>query len=267
MKRYFEAIKFVTTFLFLLCYSVQSSAQSTIDYATSTDEWPPFYSVSKVDKGSRGIFPEMIAHLFEQELGFKVQYKLRPWKRAQREIESGRSDFMLTIPTKARALYAQRASRPLFQLYLNLYIYADHPKIEAIKKIKTIEDIKALDLLLVSTAGNGWHESNVEKKGVRTEQVKTDLHAARFLASKRADGMIDVALSMSPKIKEAGLNGQIELTNVQFGPVDFYIMMSKKSQYIGLMPDINNALDTLYKRGELSRIVEKYNGGDKPSMQ
>ncbi|WP_354624975.1 hypothetical protein [Psychromonas sp. MME2] len=99
---------------------------------------------------------------------------------------------------------------------------------------------------------------NVEKKGVRTEIVKKDRYAARFVASKKVDGMINVAFSMSPIIAELGLSKEIELTNVRFGPVDFHLMMSKKSPYVSLMPEIDRALQKLKDNDQFTKIFAKY---------
>lgn len=239
-------------------YSSSTLAQPAIEYATSAEEWHPFRYTEPAEKTSTGIFPDMLKLIFEQELDLQVTYKLRPWKRAQREVKMGSADFLLTIPTKERREYSVVTDYPLFQLYFNLFVYSNHPKLEKIKKIKSIDDIKALDLLLVSTSGNGWYKSNVAKKGIRTEIVKRDKHAAQFVASKRADGMIDVSLSMSPTIEAAGLSDLIELTEVTFGPIDFYIMLSKKSPYTALIAQINQAINKLHNNGEFNQVIDKY---------
>ncbi|WP_354624974.1 hypothetical protein [Psychromonas sp. MME2] len=93
--------------LFLLSYAVCTSAQTSIEYATSDENWFPFRYIKEGDNINRGIFPEMLTLLFEQELGLALNYKLLPWKRAQLEVEIGHSDFILTIPTNRGALIVQ----------------------------------------------------------------------------------------------------------------------------------------------------------------
>ena len=231
----------------------------TIVQSLNRDDWYPFYYRDAASGRLRGVWIDMLHLLFEKELGWRVRTVRRPWPRAQSEVRSGQTDFLITASTSARRRYALATAAPFFQLRLHLYTYAGHPRIEAIEKIRNVEDVKRLGLTLVSNQGNGWHREHMEERGVKTIYVMGDEQMVRFLALKRADGMVDVAPTMNHLIDRLGLRSRLVETDATFGPIDFYIMVGKKSPFSVKMAEINAALGRLRANGTLARIWEKYN--------
>jgi len=88
--------------------------------------------------------------------------------------------------------------------------------------------------------------------------VSLEKDIIKFLAAKRADIVIDAAITTNYKIKQLGLSSKIEFTEVRFGPVDFHLLMSKKSQAIKLMPAIDEAMQSMVDEGKLEKINQKY---------
>jgi polar amino acid transport system substrate-binding protein len=155
--------------------------------------------------------------------------------------------------------YAVPTRTPFFRLYLNLYTYADHPKEDLIRTVGSVEDLKRLDLVMVSNLGNGWHQTHIEEQGVTTQWVPGDEQIVRFLALKRADGMIEVAPSMNHLIEKMGMASQLVQTDVTFGPIDFHIMVSKKSPFASRINEIETALKKLQENGTFQQLWSKYN--------
>lgn len=227
-------------------------------HSIAEDDWHPIYYYSGPEMRLEGLMAELIEALFVRELGWLPKTRPRPWARAQSEVEDGKTDFFVTIPTEAREEYAVATSIPLFHMQMNLYTYAGHPQLPLIQKVRTVEDIKELGLVLVSNQGNGWHRSNMEEKGVRTQWVRGDEEIIRFLSLKRADAMIDFALTMNHRIQELGLNEQLVQTDVIFGAIDLYVMVGKKSPFASRVEEINAALRRMRERGVFQRLWSKY---------
>ncbi len=255
MKQFFLIV--FCTFI-LLGNRAVAADRPVILHSISDAEWYPIYSFSDHGQKLEGLLADLVHALFAGELQWQSLPRPRPWARAQREVADGQTDFFVTVPTESRKQYAQVTSIPLFRLYLNLYTYAGHPRLEAIQKIISVEDIKALDLVLVSNNGNGWHKSNMEDKGVKTQWVGGDNEIIRFLSMKRADAMIDVALPMNYRIEKMGLGDRLVRTDVAFGPIEFYVMVGKKSLYASRMNEINDALKRMQDKGILQQIWSKY---------
>jgi len=220
-------------------------------------DWEP-YIYQDANGNSVGLFMDLMEEVFEKGLNIRVEAHLRPWKRAQIEVQEGGADAMITVATPTRLDYSVRSDSPIFPLYMTLFTYSGHKQLEAIKAIKSVEDIKRLNLTAVSNIGNGWHEENIQKKGVSTVLVQTDESVVKVLARKRVDIFIDVAEGMNVVTKKMGLEREVLQTEVKFGPTDFHFLMSKKSKHRHLMPQINALVEKLWVDGSIARIVAKY---------
>lgn len=228
-------------------------------HALSNAPWPPYYTYPDGAQGEPGgLFAELVDILFVQELGMEVDLLLLPWKRAQHEVEVGKADFMVTVPTPARDEYAYTTIIPLHRMYLHLYMYTDHPKAKLIPRIRNAKDIKGFGLTLAANLGDGWYREHIAPIGIKTHYLAQDENIVRFVAAKRADGMIDALLTTNTKIKDLNLESELMLTDVRFGPLDFHVLISRKSPLMERVEDINAALLRMRENGVFDRLMEKY---------
>lgn len=235
------------------------TGQTRADDQTLTFTFADWKPIVMMENGqAKGLYVEILRELVEVEMGLKLAYRHRPWKRAQFEVESGHADLLVTIPTEARRGYALISKRPVFPLYFQIYTYKDHPKLDQIRKISSIKDIIEQDLTAITNLGNGWHKENVESKGVRTIEVPQDQNIAKVLAVKRADIMIETPVSMNALIRTHELSEKLVLTDVRFGPINMHIMLSKKSPNAHLMKQLDEALDKITANGRLQQLIEPY---------
>lgn len=252
-------IAFLTVIILIIsCPPLYSGEIDTVSLATSDAEWPPYRFQSSNGEGTQGLFVDLISELFEKDLGIVVERRVFPWKRAQEKVEVGTADFMVTVPTPERLEYAVKTAIPIHRMYLYLYVYANHPKRLAIDKIKTVDDIRRLKLKLAAHVGDGWYKSNVSAKGVESHYISYDESLVRFIAAKRADGIIDALLPTNRIINDNKLQSKITLTDIKFGPIDFYVLISKKSPLVDKLDDINAALHRMSESGRIAELVAKY---------
>lgn len=221
-------------------------------------EFPPLINVDDNGYVTGGLFVDIVNEIFVNRLKQRVAFKQYPWKRGQQMVEGGAADMLLTIPTEQRKDYAIATDRPVFELFMHLYTYKNHPKLNQIKKINSASEIAKLGLVPVSNRGNSWHKENIDVYGVSTNYVKEDENIAKFLAAKRADLMIEPLITMNHQLKQLGLDTEVEATDVKFGPLNFHILIGKKSEYVKLMPQINSALQDIINDGTLDKLTEKY---------
>ncbi len=230
------------------------AANAEISYAFS--DWAP---MSYVEKGKlRGLYSEILKLVLEQKMGFKLIPEAVPWKRAQLMVKRGKADLLLTIATPERLAYAIRSESPFYEMPLTLFTASTHPKLLEISKIRSAQDIKNLNLTAVTNRGNGWHQNNIEKFGVKTELVATEKEALHFVHKGRADIIIDALIPTLYLLEKENLKRDIAATSVTFGPLKFYLLMSKKSKYIHLMPQINTVFEHLQRSGKIDAIIKKY---------
>lgn len=233
-------------------------APPTVTYAVGPPSIPVYELEPGSESGWKGLFIEIVEEIFAKELGFRVVIEQYPWKRAQQNVKEGIADVTVSVPTVERLEYALKSDQPIYQMHLNIYTYAGHPKLAEIRKIKTVQDIKELKLQPVTNLGNGWHKENIEDAGVTTFYVPDDENLVQFLALKRADIMIDAPLFMNHLIKRHNLESKIVKTDVLFGPINFHLLVSRNSRHAHLMPMIDEAIARLAQKGRLEQMASKY---------
>ncbi|WP_168224655.1 substrate-binding periplasmic protein [Rhodoferax aquaticus] len=218
----------------------------------------PFnYADAASASGQSGLFIELLDAIFKQ---LKLPYEVQtyPWARAQSQVQAGRSDFMVTVPTPERLQYAEASAQAVFLMHMQVFTLKDHPRLEEIKSVRSAQDILSLQLIPISNLGNGWHKANIDVIGIPTTYGTTDESAAKMLVYKRGDILIDSAVSMPLEIKRLGLDGKIVAAAEPFAPLKFHLLISKRSPYVALLPKVNQAIATLTKNGTLERLAAKY---------
>ncbi len=225
-----------TVFMFVVL--AQAPAHADQDVVRVGLPFSPTYS-EMIDGECVGVFCDWTYKVFRDALDLQIEIVEHPWQRVQRQVEKGEIDVMYAMPSDARLKYGIASDRPIFITELRIYTYAGHPRLEEIRAIKTIQDIKDAGLVSITNEGNGWHISKVEKLGIKTVRVKDDKHILKLLTARRGDITIDATPSMRRIIQDAGLDGDVVETDVILDQVKQHIIISKKSRFARLMPDID----------------------------
>jgi len=208
--------------------------------------------------GVKGIYADILDEILLRRLGIAWKGEFFPWARAQMQVKNGQADLLITIPTDERRQYSVASNQPVLEQYLHVYTYRGHPRIAAIRGIKSVEDIKALGFLPLANVGNGWFKQHIDTAGINTYYGLADQNIAEMLATRRGDMMIDLPLSMNPTIKAMGLADQLEMTPARFGPLGFHLLISKKSPLVARIEEINLAIDAYIASGDRDVFLAKY---------
>lgn len=207
--------------------------------------------------GQGGLIIEVLETIFK-EASIPFTVKVFPWKRAQAMVESGQLDFLVTVPTEPRLQYALSSTNPVLPMEQKIFTYKGHPKQDQMMKIRSVEDVKAMGLVVVSNLGNGWIKQNIEGAGVTVFWAPQDESMAKMLVAKRADIVIDPEISFVYDIRKTGLVGQIIYVASPFPPTPFHFLLGKHSPFAHLMPRIDAAITKLSHNGTLARLYSKY---------
>ncbi len=221
--------------------------------AVGDEKWPKILTWDE-SMNYEGLYARFFGEL-SRRMGWKGVITPLPWLRAQEYAEKGLADALIAVASPPRLAYAYASDEPVFSLYFTLYARRDHPRMEEIAKIRSLEDILALDLTVVTNRGNGWHEANVEALGIPTVLVNNDDTILKFLAAGRADLVIDTPLSMAPRLKEMGLSNQIASTGVHLDETRLYLLLSKKSAFKDRWPEINRQVSELVAGAEYQEAL------------
>ena len=87
------------------------------------DYWPPYHAFNqnKNNPEPEGVVVDWVKEVISEynkgaEVKLALEYRQRPWKRAQHEVKKGSCDFLVTAITQERQKYSKETGQPLFYL-------------------------------------------------------------------------------------------------------------------------------------------------------
>ncbi|MEE4355701.1 MAG: transporter substrate-binding domain-containing protein [Desulfococcaceae bacterium] len=216
-------------------------------------DYPPFYSKEngKID----GIAVELIREVFgrmkiETELGFY------PLKRALRYMESGEADAqMILIKTAEREKYLH-FTEPVMTVRGLIWSAADRKK--GAVNFNSLEDLKPYKTGVTLGYSYGQEFDNMLKT-MDVDTASGDYNNYRKLLAHRIDifpGNEIVAKGLFKKHPE--LKGKFVHSDKSFMEWTLYMGISKKSEFVPMIPGINKVLKELKDEDFISKTVRKY---------
>lgn len=220
--------------------------------ASGHPAWSPIMYQS--DTNIVGAGPEIVKKVFS-DLGVKVESRYEgSWDVVQEKAKNGDIDVLV-------AAY----KTPTRETYMDYSIaYTVDPIVLVVKKGKAFTYTKWDDLIGkkgVVTVGDSYgkdFDAFIKEKLTPVEASTTE-QAFALLNEGKADYFVYAQYSAENYIKENKLADQFEIIPNIVSAEDFYLTISKKSQYIGLMPKVNELLKKYSEDGTISKIIEKYN--------
>lgn len=223
----------------------------------SYPDFAPFH-YQNVDGRLEGIFFDIITEALGNRMDIQVIWTPYPWSRCQENVKFGKADAMITVPTPQRAVYTRTHHLPFYRKPLNLFTYASHPRLAAIRGISQLSDIKALGLSVVTYSTNGWHKKYVETLGIQTLESSFLRNVWRMLAHKRGDLVIEWPNGARPEIEQLGLEHQIIDTGITVSSMIFHLLIRKESEHVGLLDDFDGVIETMRRDGTIEAINLRY---------
>jgi len=213
--------------------------------------------------GSDGHVTGILVHLYGEcfrRLGIEFEYESYPWARAQGRVQDGEADAMSTVATDKRLTYAVPGSEVLAVERLVAFANRSNPHFDEIMKAQTLADLKGLHIL--AQTGSGWSEENLPKDAIVYGSSPSDLLV--MLAVNRADLLIeDTALTqqrlqtLRAQYPDLAFDAIVGAQNA-LATLEFRMMLSKKSGYLGRLEEIDRTLGAMRQDGTIGRIYAEF---------
>ncbi|XXJ20529.1 substrate-binding periplasmic protein [Desulfovibrio caledoniensis] len=219
------------------------------------DYWPFF---TRTGEGyMTGFFFEIVSEALGR-MGVSSKWEAYPWSRCQALVRSGDADAMITVPTAERLAYAATHEDPLYMKRVKIFTYADHPKLAAIRNIRTIDDIYRLGLVVVTYHGNGWNDLFIRSQGIKTYESPVIKNIWLMLANHRGDIAIEWPMAAWPLIEEVGVANRIVETDVSLEDRPFHLFINRDCPYAARLGEFNEAIKQMRAEGRIDAILSKY---------
>ncbi len=206
------------------------------------------------NKEMRGILIDIVNEAVRKRMGISVSHDGYPWKRAQYMVRKGEADALITNGP-LREEWAEHGNEVAFMFEQKLYAKAGGSKLDQLKKVKNLEDLRPFEL--IDERGGGWSKKNLIDNNFKVQLAGDHETIYRMLARGRADANINSAHLARYIIKKLGLQEQIvELATMESVP--FHLVVGKKSPYTKVIPEFDETIRQMKKDGSLQKISDKY---------
>mgnify|MGYP000229219900 CR=1 FL=1 len=249
----------VVSALYIFCFYTQASfAEPSCELKMGWEPWEPYQFLNK-DKQLTGLDIELIGAVVK-EMGCKIQFKQKPWKRLLVEAKNGSMDIVAgASKTEERQKWAyftdiyREETRVLFTLNGTSKQYP----------FKLLKDFIGTGFIIGVNRGafNGDEfDQLMQKKDFKKmiQVVSKESQNHDKLIAKRIDGYIGDAISGINLLHKKNIYNKIEIHPVKINSSGIYVMFSKKSTTLDLVKRFNDSLNRLKKNGVYDIILKTY---------
>lgn len=203
-----------------------------------------------------------IAQYVLSKLNIKAKFLFLPWARAQKMVESGEADLMMTTPSKARFEFAVFGKEMTTPNYWNIFVKKSNSAvIEKARKFEKLEDLKPYSIL--DFIGNGWTGAYLKAAdGYKIDLAPKMTQLVQKLAAGRGDLTINSSTSINWFLHKHNLIDQVEEIDLAIPGTRFHMtfQVSRKSPWVekGLVRALDIELKKMKDSGEWLKILQKY---------
>lgn len=203
-----------------------------------------------------------IAQYVLAKLGIKAKFLFLPWARAQKMVEDGEADLMMTTPNKARFAFAVFGKEMTTPNYWNIFVKKDNTAIiEKARKFEKLEDLKPYSVL--DFIGNGWTGAYMKASdGYKIDLAPKMAQLVQKLATGRGDLTINSSTSVNWFLHKQNLVDKVEEIDLAIPGTRFHMtfQVSRKSPWVdkGLVKALDIELKKMKDSGEWLKILQKY---------
>ena len=234
-----------------VAFSTPTSASDYIRVVFS-DSYAPL-SWGEHDKVG-DILVDTLDEVLRHRLNQRVQYEGYPWVRAQKLVQLDEADAFVTVPTAARQEYTVCSQEPVIIVNVAIYTYADHPKMDQLKAVKSYDDL--VDFQIIEYAGNGWAKEKFRDLNVSWVPALENTYT--MLAKQRGDVLVRNEFNFDYFSRNLDLGGKIVRLPVNLSSVKFHLCIRRSMQPEALLQRFDEEMAALRESEKLDWIYGNY---------
>ncbi len=248
------ALIFFTACYFSAYPAPPASATETF-HVGYTDFKPYIWSEGNSHKG---IYVDILQEALERQMGIPVSFHAYPVKRVTNYVQIGKLDGFIEISTPQRLNYSKTGRVPVAVGMVGAFTYKNHPRMADLADLDSLSELK--DYRILTYLGDDWAKENLS--GFTVDQGAKDLKTAlKKLTIKRGDLLLQIEQVAQYNIQQLNLeNDLVQLSNIALSPIFYQLHISKKSQFIRILPQLDKTLTAMLNDGSVEGIYKKYRG-------
>lgn len=223
-------------------------------------ERSPPYSYSNGEKAV-GLFPDMVQLVFSFIPDYTTKNVVVPWSRAQYNVRLGRSDGLLTYPSKERGEYVVFSAKPLFTQDFGYLVYsAENPNVDLIESATRFADLSGLTIIVEK--GSKWEEDNIPDYLERVPGRHLNAMMHLLMLRKAGDFLVQPAQDARLVARQLGYSRKLRVRKVDFIPnslISFHIGISRKlPSAMEVINQVDSVMQNPEFQSQLKALIESY---------
>lgn len=192
-----------------------------------------------------GMLKDILEELFRHVPGYRLEFHTFPWTRAQRLVEVGQMDLMVTFPSNSRKAYAAFSEHSVYTMdYGNLVYDSRNSRAVQLDAVRSFEDLRGMTF--ISQEGVAWEDEKVPAY-ISRYKVNAPRAMWHMMFQRRAgDFFIMTVEHALYSANRYGYRDQLRMKKVDFIPnslVEFHVGVRKSHpQHAVLMQAIDAAM-------------------------
>jgi len=250
---------FALSCLVVLSLTAPGGAQTLrIAYNSS---WPP-YSYGE-GANVEGLLVALTQEIIENRMGYKVVNVGLPWIRAQREVENGRLDALVTYASEARRSYSNASREVIYTLDTKAFVRTGSEAEIVIRSAPVIETHRQFKHCMI--LGDGWTKNFLEKNGIPYETGIDTAGCLRQVKAGRQDVFLHVVDTAKTALSEIEGGSEIVMLPKVYSSVPISLLVSKTASVsVQFLTKFDRILAAMKAEGSYHSIVARLRGLPEP---
>lgn len=197
----------------------------------------------------RGLEIDIAEALFVGRLGLKVQHEIKPWARAQADVERGEADLFFATRNPVRDAYARPLGPPLLHWQAAAFLRTD----TVIKPPPGLLRLPTLcEWRLGALLGNQWVATYLPC-AVATRAANTEA-LLKMLLADRFDAAVEDRLVLLDRAAQLGVSTRVRVLPLEVAGEAIYLQMGRRSPLQSYAELIEQTLHHMQSDGSLAKL-------------
>lgn len=239
------------------CFLLASTSLADADEINIAfnSNWNPYSSGEGA--GVSGDLVHFISALVDEATGQKIRVTGLPWARAQREVELGRLDAIVTYPSSERLGYVKASKEAVFYLETRAFLRVGSVAHSALRKSQDIESHRLFRHCVM--LGDGWSQDFMDTNRIVFDTARETDGCLKQIDAGRQDIFLHVSGTTRYSIERLGLSDRIIAMPKVYASVPFHMLVSKKSRFSGeFLDSFDRGVARLKETGRFAALLAKY---------
>lgn len=248
-------------FAIVLWGAISSSSQITAsEFKLSyNSDWPPYSS--GVGEKVTGILPKLLTEIIEKRMKVPVSNSGSAWKRAQLQVERGRLDGIVTVPTDKRLVYSRSSENSVYTLEMKAVVKYNGAASEQLTKFPEIDTFHKLRVCEI--LGNGFGENFYRQRKIKYVTASNVQACFRMMSKNRVDVIIQPVASAKASIAALKLGNSLKILPKDYTKMEFTLLLSKKSKFGSkFLKEFDATVTAMKNDGSYDKLVARLRDGE-----